>query len=125
MLLVSLKSLCAALLNSSSVSNGTGHGDRGYGDQHTNLLPADFGATGVASCVIFFKMNLYDFSVCLSPLVPGAFTAFPCVEKTSVSFNTCPAALKCTCQGTSCPILFPNDTCTTVFLKEPAVVLVL
>ncbi|PKU30338.1 hypothetical protein llap_19358 [Limosa lapponica baueri] len=36
---------------------------------------------GVASCMMFFKFNLYDFSVCLSPLVPRAFTVFPCAEK--------------------------------------------
>lgn len=44
--------------------------------------------------MMFFKLNLHDVSACLTPLVPRAFTVFPCAEKITVSFNICPAALE-------------------------------
>lgn len=43
--------------------------------------------------MMFFKLNLHDFSACVSQTVPGASAVFPHAEKMTVSLNISPAAL--------------------------------
>lgn len=44
--------------------------------------------------MVFLKLDLHDFRVCLSLSVGrGAFTVFCCAEKITVSFSFCSAAL--------------------------------